>query len=401
MSDSKKDKDRKAGEDGPRIKVNPVVTRPDFVDWMMGLWGPTQRVTRLEIRTLRNRGGTLDRLTPLRGPITYGPEAQPPQREETVALTNEIISLMQNNCNALRKPQLYGVIAYEHGSADDMLGVFTIHLKPKEDPRDGDHGDGDGSMMLSGMGEGDEMSFPPGPLGMMLKYSLMQNQQSLEDRRAFIKDNRELTRDVLDALVDMNEKKDKLIADVFDQRVRLMEAMEKLTSQAEDRRLKARWNEVGVNVAERGAEVIIGLLPPMINRMAGKEVVQTRTSIESVVLSNFIKSVTKEQAREAFGVQGNDESGNPLPRYANAIFTEDQGALFAAIAQCQAPPEKLDDFLPGGALAISMEQMQRAQALFEPAQLWPLGDLIQQRMKKKMEEAQSVQTNVPPASPKP
>lgn len=391
--------EKKIEEPKPRVHVTPVVTRPDLVEFLLSFWGENKRVQRIEVRMLRQRkDGGVDRLTPVRNAYTFQPTAPPPSQSDIVSMANEIMRDLQNHCNALQKKQLYGVCPYDTGSGDDVLAVHLIRCFPKENPNEsGADATVEGDIVdLSGDG-----AFTSGAIGMMLKYSLEQNRQSLEDRRYFIKTNRELVESTNEHLIEMNEKMARLVGEGFDRQVNMMKATEALLSEDHKRRLSARWTEVGVNAAEKTADMVLGLLPPMINRMAGKEVIQTKTSIESSVVSQFIASVTPEQAREAFGYQGEGQ-----PRYAGCIFSEAQGSLLAQIAKCQVPAERIDDLLPGGPLEIVTAQQERARSTFDMAQLWPLFDIIQQRMQRKVNEASSTTATattppVPPASPKP
>lgn len=92
-------------------------------------------------------------------------------------------------------------------------------------------------------------------------------------------------------------------------------------------------------------------------------------TLESVAISNFLKSMTAEQEQKAFGVGG--------------IFTKEQVEVFRGIAEKRLPASRLDDFLPNGSLAINNSQMTKVQVTFNMIQLFPLMALIQGRLAKK------------------
>ncbi len=370
-------------DDKPRVPVDPVVTRPDLVAWFDKLWGDGRALQLVELRLTRHRKGVFDRLTKL-DQVVYPASSKAPGREALNELSNWLVQRAQGNCNAIGKKQLYGVFAYHTGSADDNVGAFILNLSPTERPG-GDAGGGGGEDD-GHEGGGEDDVFGSTPLSPTLRFMLEQSRDSLADRRFIIKDSREAMEALLERLAGENARLSTMVRDGFNQMIEMTKTHQQLLNQDQERKLRARWTEVGVGAAEKTVETVMNLLPVAVNRMTGKETVPTRNSLESVVVSTFIKSVTPEQAKVAFGIQGEG-----MPVLPNAIFTSAQAELLGAIAACQVPADQVDAFLPGGPLEITSDQFAKAQSLFGMEQLFPLGDLFRSRMSRR----------VPSPSPKP
>lgn len=364
-------------------KVQPVVTNPGLVDWLESMWGPDFSITRLEIRQARERNGHIERLGPIRPPIQFRPDQPQPGRQQLVTLANEIVGSCQATTDAVGKKKLYCVVAYQFGASDDYAGIYPLRCTPKENP----HEEPEHAYSFSGE---DGPQYPTGPLGATLQFADSQSRQALEDRRFFLHKFVELTEAVTGHLAERADRQDRMIDSMFGRQLQLMETTEKLLDRDNERKIRARWAEVGVGAAERGVEMVLGLAPPIVNRLVGKDVVPATTSIERTTAANFIRSVTPEQARAAFGFQGEGQ-----PPLEDCIFTKAQGGLLMAVAAGKEPGERIYELAPGSGspIAISMEQVSKAQGVFPPEQAWPLFDLFQQRMRRQAAEA------APPANP--
>ena len=391
VEEEKESKKKKDANDKVRPRTEPHVERPDLVEWLLALWEKDVRSpSMIELymtRYIRKQLHRTSRLRQFSYPATS--RDKPPSREEIVDLSHTLLRLAQNNCNTVEKPQLYGVIAYQFGSASDMSGVFSLNLKPTERP-EGEDGTGH-----AGLGGDDEDGmFPDSPLGAMLRYSLEQNKESLADRRFMMREFRESMSGIVEHIAEENGRLSGMVQEGFKQMLDMYKTQQQILNEDQERKNKARWNEVGVSVAEKGAEMFMNLLPPAINRIAGKEIVPATTSMESVILGNFIKSCDEEQSRLAFGYQGDGQ-----PPFEDSIFTPAQVALLTDIATCKASGDRIDDFLPGGAVEIKQNQLERllATGKFDMMQLYPVRDLFTQRLKVRG----GANGAVPPPSPKP
>jgi hypothetical protein len=367
----KKDKDTE-----PRVRPEPIPADPKFVEFLLSLWSQNTVPQKIEVWTVRNSKGKIHRLSQIRPPVVYPPTSKEPTQEELVELSNRILYDAQRNCDVLGKQQTYGVIPYQFGSGDDYICVWPITLKPKERILGGSRSEGlDGGLDdddddMSGLGGGAQAR--------LLTYSLKQNEQSLADRRFLMHEVLEIVRDSNEQLRAENESLRRQLESMHKQSLENIKLQQELLDRSQERKLKARWSEVGIGTVEKTVETGLAMLPPLLNRLSGKEVVKTSESMESIIVANFIKSITPEQARTAFGYQGEG-----MPSLPDAIFTNDQAALFGAIAAKQLPGDKVDEFLPGGKLEITGDQLMRAQQCFTPEQLYPIGDLIRSRMERK------------------
>ncbi|KKW46509.1 MAG: hypothetical protein UY96_C0003G0012 [Parcubacteria group bacterium GW2011_GWB1_56_8] len=85
--------------------------------------------------------------------------------------------------------------------------------------------------------------------------------------------------------------------------------------------------------------------------------------------------LTKEQADKAIGIW--DETNQCISK--PGVLSQGQSQILFQVAYGQAPPEELDKLLPGGILAVSMEQLARLQQIFPLEQIAPLMLIFQSR----------------------
>jgi hypothetical protein len=398
VSDTESTYSKDRGKDAePRVRPEPVGD-PKFVSFLLSLWGsPEDRPTypqKIEVWTIRNSKGKIHRLTQIRPAVIYSPTSKEPTQEEVVKLANEIFHDAQRHCNSFGKQQSYGVIPYQFGSGDDYVCVYGITFKPTEMLIMGRGKDSvgrdDDDVRGASYDDEDDSGLGGGPQARLLAYSLKQNEIALADSRFVLREALELVKDSAEALRAENESLRQQRKEADLRQLDMIKLQQDLLDRSKERELKARWSEVGVGTAEKTVDMGLSMLPAIVNRFSGKEVVPTKNSMESIIVANFIKSITPEQARAAFGYAG--EGQPPVP---DAIFSLPQGALFSAIAAQQVPGDRIDDFLEGGALEITGEQLMKAQALFSMEQLFPLGDLIRTRLERR------ARAQVPSSSPKP
>ena len=374
-------------EPAPPNKGDVSTEHSELVEWLTKLWTEEEEdlkppgmkgkkyykifPERLELWTAQNRKGKAHKLSMIRPPTLYRKNQAEPSRGDLVHYANTVFRDSQQNCTALGKRQLYVLYAYQMGLADDAVSIFGIPLEPKGLP------DGAGNGVGSGADESfdvdEETLGAPGVLKVMLTLV----REMATQNRYLHKATLESYQDALDRQAAENQQLRDAIKGSFTQQLESYKAMQQLLNEDAQRRINQRYAEVGAKALEQTTDILLALLPGTINRIAGKELVPTKTSAASVVVANFIRSVSNEQAKKAFGFQGDD-----MPRLEppDCIFTREQSDLLAAVAQCLVPADRLRVLGPGGEHQITGEQFVRAKAVFDEKQLTPLGDIFSQIM---------------------
>lgn len=384
-------------KEAPGRRVEPHVPLAHVMEFLLSLWvkendpppGTRGKVyklypERIELWTGRNRKGKLDRMSPVRVPFhSFKANGAEPTREEHAAMANQLAYVAQQHCNALHRTQLYLAVAYQFGSGDDMIGCCPIRREPDNGPS------ATASDMDDPFGiDGADDAIGAGPQAMMFRTWLAMMAQAHEHTRFALQAGMQAIDRANQRLSEDNALLRGAVHGAFDQQLASYKAMQQLYDGDAERKVKLRYAEVGAGALEQTSNLIFAMLPGAINRIAGKEIVQVSPkSVESAVLADFLQSVSDDEAKAAFGYQGDSAPRLSPPE---CIFTREQSNLLAAIAAQHAPPDQIDRLLHGGDLEITLDQMGRAKSLFGQ-KLSAVERAIAQRMAAKAMQGASPQ----------
>lgn len=370
----------------PRRTAEPVVKDASLHEWLVKVfWEDEQYPERLDIRPVSGR--FLEKLAPMLKQVVYASPAagdtarksgagrKKPSKEEIVHFSNEIVGMCQRHCDMTRRQTTYGVHAAHYSRETDYyerwVGTFTpqgIYSKKGE-----------------GVG-GDEDDEEEGG-STQKRYA---TQALAHDERMF-----DLLARTIEAVVDRQdriiERQEGALENLRARYEKQQEITEKALSFEADREAAREWRRLGIAATGKTIDLGLQLAPPILNRVFGESTVPTTETAETITLKNFFKTaeegglLTDAQAAAAFGVYG------PAPdhKFVKAgVLSLEQSQLLYGVAHGKVPPDALDELLPGGRLAVSMEQFMRLQAEcgFSMAQLAPLRLLFEGRMTRKQKQ---------------
>lgn len=342
-----------------KSQVEAVPRRPDFFEWLERLFDGAQFPEKLETRVVQ--GKNFERLGPMIKQIIFPPKAVKPTKEMLVALSNELLFLMQRDCDIQRKSVVYGVHC-AHFSRDNDFYERWLHRATPSPLRAND-----------GIARDDAEEE-------QTQDARFSSQVLTHHERLF-----QLYGGGFEGLLDrfdrVLERQETRIIKQDERIEKLSEMLERSLSLEAERAEKREWNQLKIRSVEKALDLGLAIAPPLVNQIAGKQVIPTNDSSEAITLRGFFKktseggSLTEEQAVKAFGT----DDGKP------GILSFDQAKLLWDVAHCKASPDELDKLLPGGGLAVTPEQFVALQTMcgFAQEQIAPLYLLFQNRMKHK------------------
>lgn len=376
MSDEDK-QEAAPGKKGQRVtdrekaQVEPIPKKAEFFEWLEKLFdGSTQFPEKLDARVVT--GSRCEKLGPLIKQIVYGPKEIKPTKEKIVALSNELLFLMQRDCDIQRKQVVYGVFVSHFSRETEYYERWLIRCQPQ-----GVHG-GDGEPR-----EDDEEK--PSAEDAFSTHVLRHQERMSGLQIATVEG-------LLDRMDRILERQDARIEKQDARIERQNEMLEKALSLEADREERRRWGDMKIRGVEKALDMGLGLAPPLLNQLMGKSVLPTNDTSETIALKNFFKLkengglLTKEQTNKAFGVY---EENPPHQLIVPGVLSTDQAKLLFDVANCTIPPEHLDRLLPGGDMTVSGDQLVALQMNcgFTPEQLMPLQLIFENRMKLRMAAA--------------
>jgi hypothetical protein len=349
-------------------QVDPVPKVQEFFEWMEKLFdGSTQFPEKIHVCVVT--GKNFEQLRSTIKQIVYGPKEPKPSKERIVALSNELMFLMQRDCDVQRRQVVYGVHASHFSRDPDYYERWIVRCHPKTvHAHDGEPREPDDDVEQPTIVE----RFGTQVLGHQERMVglLGAGFEGMLDR-----DDR-----TIDRLL-------KRIAELEDRLEKKNDQLERALSMEMEREERRQWNALKIRGAEKGLDMALSMAPPMINQILGKRVVPTIDSPEAIALRNFFKPkedgglLTQEQSDAAFGAY--DQSHN-LTR--PGVLSLDQARLLFEVAQCRVPVDELDRLMPatGGPLAITQEQIAGlGQCGFSMDQLAPLLLIFETRQRRR------------------
>lgn len=288
---------------------------------------------------------------------TFAPKDKP-TREKLVELANQILTLAETDCDALRKPTTYSLAAFDLARGDRAIGRVLLRIAPSgtrtilEDER---YGDGD-----------DEES---GALSTKLLLTLLNDER--RDKRWLLEQTLVVVSGAAERDAQRIERMEAIVDGAFAKQVALLEATEKMLSGAADRKAKAEWETWRREKFGAVVDKVLGIAEVMLPHAIAKLPAASATGIPIDALRDFIKAATEEQMVKAFGDW--DDSGCRRP----GVLTPEQSLLIMAVANGNAPVDELNKLRPpSGSMKLSTEQLFALAGIFSREQLQPLQALL-------------------------
>lgn len=355
-------KKKDAPTDRDRATVEPIPKDEEFFLWLERLFDGSQNFPEyLDVRVVR--GKDFATMGPRIRQIPFPSGVPKPTREKLVAMSNEILHLVQRDCDQQRREVVYHVAAFHFNRSDEPYERFLIRRKAGPTYRNGE----------SGASEDDEEN----NIEKRFSSQVLRHQEQMVGLLGAgyegIIDRQDRT---VQRLLDRIEKLETKNAQITEQ-------LERALSNQIERDQQKAWNEMKIQNVQKALDLGMAVMPPLLNQLAGKQVVPTNDTAETITLKNFFKTtkeggkLTEEQANAAFGTW--DEKGTLIKP---GILTYEQSAILYEVAHGKRSPDDLDKLMPGGPYAVSMEQFVALQQVFTMEQLAPIGLIFQARQAK-------------------
>ena len=358
----------KRRSDRDKAQVVPVCKDEELLEWFEALFYDEPEVAhfpeRVEVHTLSGR--YLQKYEKLIEQIVWTPQTtkkdgkqvlneRKPSKEKLLATTNKLIHKMQSECDNTGKTLVFGIFAWHFSRGDEPYSTISRRYSPRgRHVKDGTEEDMGPEKLFANQILGHQAQMV-GMIGAAWEGITDRDNRTIEQLLARIKH-----------LEEQLEKKS--------------EQLERALSNEIDRDERRQWVAFKIKSAEKGLNLVEGIAPPLITKLVGNNAIPGQ-SPEAVALKNFFKTVeeggmlTKEQADKAIGIW--DETNQCISK--PGVLSQGQSQILFQVAYGQAPPEELDKLLPGGILAVSMEQLARLQQIFPLEQIAPLMLIFQSR----------------------
>lgn len=297
-----------------------------------------------------------------------------PPHSVMIELVNEFLDFAQNNCNELGKPTGYGVLLKNHLKSDQHYAVFYMKLRPTSRPvydGGGEDGEGDGDVMSDAQRR-----------DRLLAFSLKHMEEADLNERWRQEQHAKATGDIIGKYQELLGMSMTHNIELMKQNRELVKQTDEAMSHKLERELAAKQAEFRMGMMHQGFNFLKQMVPVAVNQITGKQTIPTEQSSESIAVSSFLESLSKQQAEQLFGDM--DAEGHPV---GNGIFTPTQTQIFAGVAQCNLPPAELEQLM-SGPTAVTESQIAKAQSVLSQQQMMPLFALIMS-IKQKQASASS------------
>jgi hypothetical protein len=362
-----------------KVQVTPEASRPDLFQFLEKLFdGADQKPERIELRQAYGDGARKYGTVVIQK--EYKANAAKPSRELLVSLSNELLDLAQRNCNELRKPYRYAILAKHYAKSDDYYGCFLLSMRPKQPAAEGDD--------VGHAGDDEDENTDAKRRDSLLDYSIAHLKQSDENDRWRQDQHATSTGDIIEKYQNLVQMLMSQNLEMQREHRELFKTADEALSKKSERDLAVKMQDFKMGMMSDGFKFIQQMAPVVVNKLQGKTPGVGETSAESMAVKSFLEGLSEKQAAALFG---DDASGTWTE---NGIFTHAQAKIFSAVAQCQVAPSELDRLLDGEH-AVREDQIMRAQTIVASQQFMPLVALVLSRKPKKL-EASSTQAGAQP-----
>jgi len=364
--------DRQERPPKDRVQVNPEPVRPELFSFIERLFdGSDQKPERIELK--QAFGASASKYGQQIDLWEFKPNVVKPEREAIVALSNKIVDLAQQNCNAIGKRHRYAVLAKHYAKSDSYYAAFVLAMNPKQiapdkyDPTAEDD---------------DELTSDSKHRDNLLHYILDHNKHADEHERFRQEQSSAATGDIIGSY-------QQLVQMLSTQNLELMREHRELFKQTDDAlsHKAERDNQIEMRKFKLGMmtdafNYLKALTPVVVKQIQGKQPGPGERSAESMAFEAFLEGLTENQAKALFGEY--DEAQQPdgtIKRTlrGNGIFTPEQAMIFSGVARCERPLSDID-LLMDGEHAITEMQRNRAMSIISMQQFGPLLAVVHQKM---------------------
>lgn len=296
------------------------------------------------------------RLGPPLKDIPFKVNAEKPNHEQLVTMSNFLLQLAQEDCEVFNKPMKYAVLAYDLARSSEPYERKFMALRPI----------GNSQLLAEARGEIDDEE--GGVLSTKLLLGLLDSER--RDKRYMT----ELVTNVLSGVVERQdqriERMETIVEGTWQRQAELMKATQEMLNSAAEQKAKADhllWKEKKWDfLLEKGVGIVELFAPQLVAKL-----VTTTTTTSNPALV-FMQSVTADQGSVAFG----DVIDQETDTCSGGIFTPSQFQALMKIVRSTTPD---DATINAFAASITNEQVAKAQQVFSLAQLMPLMSWMQQR----------------------
>jgi hypothetical protein len=361
-----------------KVQVNPSPADLALFTFLDKLFGMDDKPEKIELRQafgpgLRKYGRALTQKE-------WKPSAPKATREQLVAIANEFIDLAQNDCNAIGKRHGYVVAAKHYAKADIFYATYPFVRMPTQsaaedyDPNDPNH----------------DADVPP---------DIVRRDQLIQDVLAHVRENDEHERfrqdqhaksmqdlianyqTLAQQLMQMDIEKNRLISEQLKENRDLFKVAQEAMSQEAERQLAIEKQKFHMALAGDALQFLKAVVPLAITHRQQSQLTNGQPqpdgpSAEGVAIRAFLEGLTQQQGELLFGKLIEDADGPKLAP--GGIFSVDQAAIFAGVGHKNMSPTALDQLIEGP-LAITLEQLGKAQEVMTAQQYMPLIMLFKQR----------------------
>jgi len=350
-------KDKKSSTEPPKDdahrQIIPVVDNQDIFGWLLDLFHlsprseapgevkaePDRFPERVELCPVFGRGGK-DRGRPIHT-LEWKPTSSPqPTTEQVVMMTNDFHARAQTDCNGLKHPQRYGLFAFSTLKGSDYYSrcLFPLEVTGRT------YAEKDAPAI------DDEDTHRDRLLSSALAHSRWSQEHFAEAISGVLKLQQDIIRQQSDTIARQDSERRAWIL-----------ASEEALSRKQERDIQLKRSEVVNEVLTDAWHSVKGLLPAM-------KVYLSKGKVGIVEgIREFVDSLTDGERESLFGVLGEDGS---LAK--QGILKPEQIALFLKIAEGQAPPDKLGEFM----MSFEPDQLMAAQQAIAPEKLTALMGVV-------------------------
>jgi len=397
VSDDEKKKKKKDKEETvePRNPATITPDNPDLARWIQELWAENESPQKICVVQLMQRGrvfGTIVKTVAFHGNRRLG-------ADEAGELSNSLLAVAQEDCDVVvRKPQAYGVIAYDASKGSEPYSRKALLLRPKaylvEQSRAHE--------------EDDDEDNPQDAKTIALRY-LQEQVKALQfekthyatgigDAMTVLRDSNEELRGWVSDLITQNRA-------IFSEAMGALRQLEEARSAELDRKIALEWAQLKISLAKDGMRTARNLLPGILSGDKGGNEGGTNSpsngngngsgtktkSMEQVLVDNFLNDCGDTGVQVA--LFGDCEVKNGELKLVDeskpGIFTLRQFAILLQVREGNLPAEALDALMPGSGKpdSITPEQIAKAQPLLTEGTGMALMELVGLRRRRNEEKS--------------
>ena len=379
--------------ESPRNKalVTPEPTDPAMFAFIERLFeGKDEMPERIELRQafgpgMRKLGNKLIQKE-------FKPGSAKPDRAMMVGMSNEFLTLAQNDCNAVGKKHGYQVCAQHFRKSDSYYAQYPFNRYPTQRPAeeydpndpndedpltpDGKHRDSLLQQMREHTRESDE-------------HERFRQDQHARSTEGVIGNYQTLVQQLMNQTVELS----KIVSEQMREGRELFRVAEEALSKKVEREIVIKREEFKMQAISDALQFVKAMAPVVVNQLGKNNGAQSalpaaegaepalpqppQPTPESMGLKTFIDGLSEMQAAQLFGKYQEDGTLD-----GSGVFGIEQTGIVGAVAHCKIPADALDS-LSEGPYAITGEQFTKLQTIVSSSQFGPLAMLFMQRQQKK------------------